>query len=151
MRVMIVDDADRVLMLQALGRRPPHELSWQLPGGRIKRGEAPKEAALREVAEETGYTPEMMAGPVVGPLWILESKRRRRRREDHVYVAYLKRGEHPQQLALSNSERRTRVGARWWTHSELQETRERMRQPALPQVYGEFIAQGEPVRPRRVK
>lgn len=147
---MVVDDSDRLYMVQSRSKRPPHAPAWQLPGGRVKRGEEPREAALRELAEETGYTPEMMAGPVVGPLWIMESRRRRRRREDHVYVAYLKRGEHPQPTALSASEERTMVDARWWTHSELQQTGERLRHPALPRVYGEFIDQGEPVRPRRV-
>jgi 8-oxo-dGTP pyrophosphatase MutT (NUDIX family) len=147
---MVVDDADRVLMVQALDKRAPHEPAWQLPGGRIKAGEDPLDAALREVAEETGYTEDMMAGPVVGPLWIMESGKRRRRREDHVYVAYLRRGEHPLPTTLSATEERTMLGARWWTHSELQETGERLRQAALPRVYGEFIDQGEPLRPRRV-
>ena len=34
---------------------------WQLPKGLVGRGESPEEAALREVAEETGLTCEVVA------------------------------------------------------------------------------------------
>jgi 8-oxo-dGTP pyrophosphatase MutT (NUDIX family) len=149
-RVMVVDDADRLFLLQARDRKAPHQPAWQLPGGRVKPGEEPREAALRELAEETGYTPDMMAGPVVGPLWYAHSRRRGRRRVDEVYVAYLKRGQTPAPTALSRAEERTMTDARWWTHGELQSTPERLRLRTLPRIFGEFIEQGEPVRPVRV-
>ncbi len=40
------------LQLAIIHRR--HQGDWRLPKGRLERGEAPSEAALREVAEETG-------------------------------------------------------------------------------------------------
>jgi 8-oxo-dGTP pyrophosphatase MutT (NUDIX family) len=40
---------------------------WQLPKGHIEEGETPEEAAVREVAEETGVT-----GRVVAPLSAVE-------------------------------------------------------------------------------
>lgn len=48
-----------MLIVRARGRR-----RWQLPGGRLDPGEAPREGALREVAEETGLevTLESLAG-----------------------------------------------------------------------------------------
>ena len=39
---------DRVLLVR------PKSGRWQLPGGRLERGESPREAALRELREETG-------------------------------------------------------------------------------------------------
>ena len=52
---LCVDDADRIL----LARVAPGFLAageWTLPGGGINWGEPPVEAALRELAEETGLT-----------------------------------------------------------------------------------------------
>src|SRR5687768_15348042 len=34
--------------------QPRSDRRWQLPGGRLERGETPRRAALREVLEETG-------------------------------------------------------------------------------------------------
>lgn len=36
---------------------------WELPGGRIERGESPEECLVREVAEETGW--RVRAGPIL--------------------------------------------------------------------------------------
>jgi 8-oxo-dGTP diphosphatase len=49
---VIVTDAERVLF----GRRASENggFEWQLPGGWINRGESPRQAARREVVEETG-------------------------------------------------------------------------------------------------
>jgi ADP-ribose pyrophosphatase len=35
---------------------PPDKVMWQLPGGGMKPGETPEVAALRELAEEAGYS-----------------------------------------------------------------------------------------------
>ncbi|GAA3557100.1 CoA pyrophosphatase [Nonomuraea rosea] len=56
--VCVLEDADRVpytvvIRRAARGRNPGQ---WALPGGRLDDGEQPVEAALRELAEETGLT-----------------------------------------------------------------------------------------------
>lgn len=43
---------DEVLLIRR--GKPPREGEWSLPGGRIERGEAVRDAALRELVEETG-------------------------------------------------------------------------------------------------
>jgi 8-oxo-dGTP diphosphatase len=49
---VVFDEAGRVLLVKR--GRPPGAGRWSLPGGRIERGEAPADAVVREVREETG-------------------------------------------------------------------------------------------------
>lgn len=55
----ITDDQERVLMLWRY-RFVPDRWGWELPGGIVSDGEDPKEAALREVEEETGWRPTQL-------------------------------------------------------------------------------------------
>jgi 8-oxo-dGTP diphosphatase len=54
--VAIIVDQGKVLM--ARRRAAEGEISWVFPGGAIEAGESPQEAAVREVAEETGLKVE---------------------------------------------------------------------------------------------
>ena len=51
--VVILDEHDRVLLLYRpkAARWAPHK--WGYPGGKIEKGEAPMQAAIRETKEET--------------------------------------------------------------------------------------------------
>lgn len=76
--VIAVDDQERVLLL----RHVFHPFTpWGLPGGWLNRNEAPAEAALRELKEETGLT--AVLGPVVHIV--------RDSRPAHIGIAYLAR------------------------------------------------------------
>jgi 8-oxo-dGTP pyrophosphatase MutT (NUDIX family) len=76
---------------------------WMLPGGHVESWENPAEAALREVAEETGLDARLMGCPalsapgnlgeplVAPPLWIIEETVPAERREPsaHIHVDFL--------------------------------------------------------------
>ncbi|WP_230209139.1 NUDIX hydrolase [Nostocoides sp. HKS02] len=67
MRVLLVDDRDRILLFRDadLGLSPvPHW--WITPGGGVDPGEGDREAAVREVAEETGLS--VAEADLLGPL-----------------------------------------------------------------------------------
>lgn len=63
---VIVDDAGRVLLVRR-GHEPSKGL-WSVPGGKVEAGETPAQAAVREVAEETGY--DITVGE---ELWVLRT------------------------------------------------------------------------------
>lgn len=50
--VAVVTNDGRVLMLR--GSVKEGDLQWRFPGGTVEKGESEEEAAVREVAEETG-------------------------------------------------------------------------------------------------
>jgi 8-oxo-dGTP pyrophosphatase MutT (NUDIX family) len=95
------EDAWRVGLI-----RHPRFGKWMLPGGHVEPDENPAEAALREVAEETGRTARLLAAPgldepdgadepsVIVPWRIVEQHVPAERREpqphihiDHLYLA----------------------------------------------------------------
>src|ERR1700730_6438846 len=52
--MMAVDDRKRILLVPQY-RVPARSYLWELPAGRIDKGETPLQAAKRELTEETGY------------------------------------------------------------------------------------------------
>jgi ADP-ribose pyrophosphatase len=54
--VILAVDADRRVLRERQYRYAAGQYLWELPAGRIDRGERPLAAAKRELMEETGYT-----------------------------------------------------------------------------------------------
>ena len=66
-RVLCVDVEDRVLLLRW---RDPHDghLLWEPPGGGVETGETHRQAAARELTEETGLVADLTDAPST-PVW----------------------------------------------------------------------------------
>ena len=63
-RVLVIDEADRVLLLRTQLPHRKEASVWLTPGGGLKPGETHEEGAIRELWEETGLT-----GVDLGP-WV---------------------------------------------------------------------------------
>ncbi len=64
-RVLVLDEHDRVLLLRGWDPAEPEAGSWWItPGGGLEKGETTREAASRELHEETGLSTRELHGPV---------------------------------------------------------------------------------------
>lgn len=57
--IMLVNKAGQVFVGQRIDKAPEND-AWQMPQGGIDKGETPREAALRELTEETGVSAELV-------------------------------------------------------------------------------------------
>jgi 8-oxo-dGTP pyrophosphatase MutT (NUDIX family) len=120
-RVLLLDADDRVPLVHACD---PHDRGhhwWELPGGGLDEGEKPEDAALREVAEETG-----IIIPSLGrKLWIRESrfhyKGRDHHREDHVFLGRITDTAPEVALKPTENEKAGPIERRWWSAAELRQ------------------------------
>jgi 8-oxo-dGTP diphosphatase len=99
-----VVQAGRVLLTQRA--RPPFENLWSLPGGHVKRGERLRDAALRELKEETGINASL--GEIIGWNEII-------RPEKHVVIAvFTAQFESGEAVAADDAK-----AVRWVDHREI--------------------------------
>jgi mutator protein MutT len=52
---MLLRSPSGTVLLLRRAKGEDHAGTWDIPGGKIKTGESPEEAAIREVKEETGF------------------------------------------------------------------------------------------------
>jgi ADP-ribose pyrophosphatase len=72
--MMAVDEKKRILLVRQY-RLPAEKYLWELPAGKLDKGEKPLQAARRELMEETGYKAkkwEKLASFFVSPGYVQE-------------------------------------------------------------------------------
>ncbi|MFF4019841.1 NUDIX hydrolase [Streptomyces sp. NPDC001843] len=145
-RVILLDPDDRILLLHGHEPDDPADDWWFTPGGGLEGDETHEEAALRELAEETGIT-EVELGPV---LWrrtcSFPFAGRRWDQDEWYYLARTAQTE-TRAAALTELERRSVAGARWWTYRELTRAHETVYPTRLAELLGRLLDEGPPARP----
>ncbi|MER6998039.1 NUDIX hydrolase [Streptomyces sp. NPDC000410] len=145
-RVILLDPQDRVLLIHGFEPDDPTDTWWFTPGGGIEGGETREEAALREVAEETGIT-DVELGPVI---WKRECSfpfDGRRWEQDEWYYLARTRQTATSLAGLTGLERRSVTGLRWWTSAELSAARETVYPTRLAELLRTLLDDGPPSSP----
>jgi len=141
-KLVVVDEQDRVLLLDCTDPGAPG-LRWaELPGGGIEAGEDAEQAAVREVLEETGLEVPLGA---VGPLVWTQTASFTWRRERHVAehegrVARVSGAPALRPVELTDAEQGTILGLRWWTLQEVAEAPGRFFPRNLPTLLPRMLA-----------
>jgi ADP-ribose pyrophosphatase YjhB (NUDIX family) len=124
-RVILLDPDDRVLLMR-YDDRPPNGRHWATPGGGVEVGEEYPAAALRELAEETGWTDIVLLGEVYRRSFEMEYAGQIISQFERIYLA---RTEQPgrQISGVEAMHAADQIAAwRWWTLAELGETDEQV-------------------------
>ncbi|QDY79248.1 NUDIX domain-containing protein [Streptomyces qinzhouensis] len=145
-RVVLLDPDDRILLIHGHEPDDPATSWWFTPGGGLESGETHEQAALRELAEETGIT-EVRLGPVIWRRHCSFPFDGRRWDQDEWY--YLARTEQiaPGPRGLTALERRSVTGLRWWTSAELSAAHETVYPTRLAELLRTLLDEGPPRTP----
>lgn len=123
-RVLLIEPTGRVLLIEDSDPGAPGAPTfWMTPGGALDPGETPAEAALREVQEETGLVlPASALSPPLGERRIRHGYSDRVVEQREVFFAALVEPFEWSHDGLTEDERATVQGMRWWTAEELEST-----------------------------
>lgn len=125
-RVLLIDDEDRVLLIEGFDPAAAELGTWWItPGGGREHGEDAERAAIREVWEETGHVLEA----VVGPLWhrttVFAFDGEIVEQTEDFFAARVPHFD-PAGASLTELEHRSTASMRWWSLSEIESADERI-------------------------
>ena len=118
------NEHDHVLLFRGVdSTTPERDRWWFTPGGGLEPGETPRDAALREVKEETGLTLDSVSGPVYEQQMDFAFENVQLHQYEQFFVA------HVRDFAINSDgwtdlEKRTMLESRWWSLECLEATTE---------------------------
>lgn len=143
-RLLLVDPDQRVLLIHE--RLEAGGAHWLTPGGGVEPGERPVEAAVREASEEIGLDAVLPtdAEPVLVTQRLWNWRETTYDQTDYFFLLRVAAGLRAVPRHLTEPERLTLLGHRWWTLPELRRTTEDVVPPGLAGVLAPLL--GGPAR-----
>lgn len=122
-RVLLLDEQDRVLLVRGHDVDRPERSWWFTVGGGVDAGESPSEAAVREVAEETGLsiTERDLVGPVLTREAIFDFEAEHVRQDEVFYYARVRNAGTINRDGWTDVEKRFMDDVAWWSLAELRQ------------------------------
>jgi ADP-ribose pyrophosphatase YjhB (NUDIX family) len=139
-RALLVDGADRLLLLRGFDPATPDERYWFTVGGGLDEGESFTDAAARELFEETGLRlrPDELVGPVRREHTDIPFDGRWYRQEQEFFVARVPAWE-VSLAGLDDEEVACVDGHRWWSIRDLELTSEAYYPTDLVHLFSEIL------------
>jgi 8-oxo-dGTP pyrophosphatase MutT (NUDIX family) len=134
-RVLVVDQAGRVLLLHGFDPARPGHGYWFTIGGGLDPGESPVQGAVRELFEETGLriSPDQLGEPVWREVTEFPFDGLRYRQEQEFFLLRVPAWE-IDTAGFNEIERASVDDHRWWSAAQLDATRERVYPAELPDL-----------------
>lgn len=145
-RVILLDADDRLLLLQ--GHDPSLKTSswWFTPGGGAEEDESHRDAALRELFEETGLQLES----VEGPIWLRQASfdfnGDHYEQSEEFFFARIDTHD-VDSSGWTDLEQDTVLKVHWWNLAELQQSSDIVYPDGLAQLVADLLVNGLPSQP----
>ncbi len=123
-RVILIDAAERILLIQRRAKNPDVAFVWLTPGGGLEPGETPEQAAIRELGEEVGLRDAVLSPCVWLRTHFLSWQGDLYEMRERYYVSRIQGHDVGSHINEDEIEREWVLDHRWWSLDEIEASTE---------------------------